>query len=111
MTRAKSFPLLFVMFSILTLGGGCASLPNVSETIRQAPTTGRPPQIASAKGPLSLKQSKALMERIKRSVEATDILQRYSTVIESVSESPLTKGNKVTLLIDGWPPMLPCSRR
>lgn len=41
------------------------------------------------------------MERLKRSVEATDILQRYSTVIESVTESPLTKGNKVTLLVDG----------
>jgi cardiolipin synthase A/B len=101
MMRAKSFPLLFVLLSILTLGGGCATLPDVSETIRQAPTTGRPPQIASAKGPLSLKQSKALMKRLKRSVEATDILQRYGTVIESVSESPLTKGNKVTLLVDG----------
>ena len=41
------------------------------------------------------------MERLKRSVEATDILQRYTAVIESVSESPLTKGNKVTLLVDG----------
>jgi cardiolipin synthase len=101
MIRAKSFPLLFALFSILALGGGCATLPNVSETIRQAPTAGGPPQIVSAKGPLSLKQSKALMERLKRSIEATDILQRYSTVIESVSGSPLTKGNKITLLVDG----------
>jgi cardiolipin synthase A/B len=59
------------------------------------------PQIVSAKGPLSLKQSKAVMERLKRSVEATDILQRYITVIESVTESPLTKGNHVRLLVDG----------
>jgi cardiolipin synthase len=29
------------------------------------------------------------------------MLERYSAVIESVSESPLTKGNKVTLLVDG----------
>ena len=41
------------------------------------------------------------MERLKRSVEPTDILERYTVVIESVTESPLTKGNKVTLLIDG----------
>ncbi|MGD0231755.1 MAG: phospholipase D-like domain-containing protein [Syntrophorhabdales bacterium] len=41
------------------------------------------------------------MKRLKRSVKATDILQRYTTVIESVSESPLTKGNKVTLLVNG----------
>ena len=91
----------FVVLSLLILGNGCATLPNVSETISEAPTTGAPPQIVSAKGPLSLKQSKALMERLKRSVEATDMLQRYVTVIESVSESPLTKGNRVTLLIDG----------
>ncbi len=101
MKRANSLPLLVVLLSILALGGGCASLPNVTETIRQATTSGGSPQVASAKGPLSLKQSKAIMERLKRSIEATDILQRYSMVIESVSESPLTTGNRVTLLVDG----------
>ena len=41
------------------------------------------------------------MERLKASVAPTDMLERYSAVIESVSGSPLTIGNKVTLLIDG----------
>ena len=41
------------------------------------------------------------MERLKRSVDPTDILERHITVVESVTESPLTKGNKVTLLADG----------
>lgn len=41
------------------------------------------------------------MERLKRSANPTDILERYTTVVESVTESPLTKGNKVTLLADG----------
>ena len=41
------------------------------------------------------------MERLKRQVNPTDILERYIAVVESVTESPLTKGNKVTLLIDG----------
>ena len=41
------------------------------------------------------------MERLKASVAPTDMLERYSAVIESVSGSPLTSGNKVTLLIDG----------
>jgi len=76
-------------------------LPNVSEMMDEAPTTQEPAQIASVKGLLSPKQSKALMERLQRSVDPTDMLQRYSAVIESVSESPLTKGNKVTLLVDG----------
>ena len=41
------------------------------------------------------------MERLKQSVDPTDILERHTAVVESVTESPLTKGNKVTLLIDG----------
>ena len=101
MKRAKSFLFFLLLISIVTIGGGCATLPNVTETISEAPTTQAPPQIVSAKGLLSPKQSKALMERLQRSVDPTDMLERYSAVIESVSESPLTKGNKVTLLVDG----------
>jgi cardiolipin synthase len=101
MKTAKSSFFFVLWVSILTLGGGCATLPNVSEVISGAPTTQKPPQIVSFKGLLSPKQSKALMERLQRSVDATDMLQRYIAVIESVSESPLTKGNKVTLLVDG----------
>jgi cardiolipin synthase len=41
------------------------------------------------------------MERLKSSVNPTDILERHNAVVESVTESPLTKGNKVTLLVDG----------
>ena len=41
------------------------------------------------------------MERLKRSVDPTDILGRHCAVVESVTESPLTKGNKVALLADG----------
>ena len=41
------------------------------------------------------------MERLKRSVDSTNILERHTTVVESVTESPLTKGNKVALLADG----------
>jgi cardiolipin synthase len=101
MKRSKSFFFFFLLVSVLTFGGGCVTLPNVTETIREAPTSQEPRQIASAKGLLSPKQSKALMERLQRSVDATDMIQRYSAVIESVSERPLTKGNKVTLLVDG----------
>jgi cardiolipin synthase A/B len=101
MKRPKSLVVFFLLVSILTFTGRCATLPNVTETIREAPAAPEPPQIASVKGLLSPKQSKALMERLQRSVDPTDMLQRYSAVIESVSESPLTKGNKVTLLIDG----------
>ncbi len=90
----------FLSVAILSLGGGCATLPKVSDAIDNAATQ-EPPQILSAKGLLSPEKSKALMERLKRSAAPTDMLERYSAVIESVSGSPLTSGNKVTLLIDG----------
>ena len=100
MKMINAFLFFLLLPSILSLSG-CAPLPNVSEIIQDAPVTQQSPQIFSAKGLLSPKQSKALMERLQRSVDPTDMLQRYIAVIESVSESPLTKGNKVTLLVDG----------
>jgi cardiolipin synthase len=102
MNRTIIRPFLFFLLSVamLGLGNGCATLPKVSDAIDNAALQ-EPPQILSAKGMLSPEKSKALMERLKQSVAPTDMLQRYNTVIESVSGSPLTSGNKVTLLIDG----------
>ena len=99
-TILRPFLFLFLSVALLGLGGGCATLPKVSDAIDNA-SIQEPPQILSAKGLLSPEKSKALMERLKRSVAPTDMLERYSAVIESVSGSPLTSGNKVTLLIDG----------
>src|SRR3989339_1110997 len=101
MTIVKPFFLCVLVISILSLNSGCATLPNVSEKIDAAPTAQKPRQIVSTKGLLSQKQSKAIMERLKRSVAPTDILGLHTAVVESVTESPLTKGNKVTLLADG----------
>ena len=99
-TIIRPFLFFFLSIALLGLSGGCATLPKVSDAIDNA-SAQEPPQILSAKGLLSPEKSKALMERLKRSVAPTDMLQRYSAVIESVSGSPLTSGNKVTLLIDG----------
>jgi cardiolipin synthase len=97
----QPFFMLFLFVSILILSNGCATLPNVSEMIDETPTAQEPRQIVSSKGLLSPEKSKAIMERLKRSVDPTDILERHTAVVESVTESPLTKGNKVTLLVDG----------
>jgi cardiolipin synthase len=95
-------PSLLVLLFLSTLSlGGCAPLPNVSEKIQEAPVGRETPRILSFKGLLSPNQSQALVKRLQRSVDSTDMLDRYLAVIESVSASPLTKGNKVTLLVDG----------
>jgi len=101
MTFIKPLFLLLLSASILGISSGCAALPNVSEKIDAAPTAQEPQQIVSVKGLLSPKQSNAIMERLKRSVAPTDILERHIAVVESVTESPLTKGNSVALLADG----------
>jgi len=101
MTIIRHFFLFFLSVSILSLSGGCATLPNVSEMIDEAPTAQKPRQIVSSKGLLSPEKSKVIMERLKGSVDPTDILERHTAVVESVTESPLTKGNKVTLLANG----------
>jgi cardiolipin synthase len=69
--------------------------------IDEAPTGQKPRQIVSSKGLLPPRKSRAIMDRLKGSVEPTDILEHHVAVVESVTESPLTKGNKVTLLADG----------
>jgi cardiolipin synthase A/B len=93
--------LFFLSLSLLSLSNGCATLPNVSEMIDEVPADQSPPQIVSSKGLLSPQKSKAIMERLEQSVDPTDILERHTAVVESVTESPLTKGNRVTLLADG----------
>ena len=98
----KPFLVFFLVGAILGLGTGCATLPDVSEMIEETPTAQKSRQIVAAKGRvLSPRQSTAIMERLKRSVDPTDILERHTAVVESVTDSPLTKGNKVTLLADG----------
>ena len=101
MTIIRHFFFFFLLVSVFPLSGGCATLPNVSEMIDEAPTAQKPRQIVSSKGLLSPEKSKAIMERLRQSVDPTDVLGRHTAVVESVTESPLTKGNKVTLLADG----------
>ncbi|PKN12451.1 MAG: cardiolipin synthase [Deltaproteobacteria bacterium HGW-Deltaproteobacteria-4] len=69
--------------------------------IDEAPAAQKLRPITSARGELSPRQSKALMERLQHSVEPMKILERHTTVVESITESPLTGGNKVSLLADG----------
>lgn len=101
MIIVRRFFLLFLFVAIMSPNYSCATLPNVAETIDEAPAAEKAPQIISSKGLLSPQKSKAIMDRLKRSVDPTDILERHIAVVESVTESPLTKGNKVTLLADG----------
>lgn len=99
--KPKLTALCFLFLSFLPVGSGCATLPDVSAVIDKAPKAEPQRQIVSSKGLLSPQQSKSLTDRLKRSVNPTDVLERHTAVVESVTDSPLTKGNKISLLADG----------
>ncbi|MBJ6724201.1 cardiolipin synthase [Geomesophilobacter sediminis] len=101
MKYVNHFHFVALSLVVLTVFSGCSTLPDVSRVIDDTPSERESVRIASAKGLLSPQKSQAIMERLRRSVPPTDILERHNAVLESVTESPLTKGNKVKLLIDG----------
>ncbi len=96
----RNSSLILPLFLALIFSG-CANLPQVSETIHDILSTHEQPQIFSAEGPLSPDKTKDLFERLKSSVAPTDFLERHIAVMEFLSGSPLIKGNRVKLLVDG----------
>jgi len=94
--RIRSFLLFMVLFGLVC----CASLPDVKEVGEKAGNR-TTPEIVGPRGPLSPEESKAVLDKLRRQGKSTDILERHSLVMQSVSESPLVLGNKVKLLIDG----------
>lgn len=101
MKTIKDYLVFFLSIAVLTLSNGCATLPNVTAMIDEAPAAQQSPQIVSSQGPVSPGKSKVIMERLENSVNPTDLLERHLAVVESVTKTPLTKGNHVTLLADG----------
>jgi cardiolipin synthase len=75
---------------------GCASVPKVNDNPVPQPT-----QIMGARGPLTLQQSRALLERIAPEPGDAGILKRHTAIEEAVAETPLVAGNRTRLLIDG----------
>jgi cardiolipin synthase len=48
-----------------------------------------------------MKESHALLSRLKQEAGPTDLLSRHVAIVEALSGQPLIAGNKVTLLTDG----------
>ncbi|MEJ2695420.1 MAG: cardiolipin synthase, partial [Candidatus Sulfobium sp.] len=93
------FFLSFCLF--LLIAEGCASLPDVTPLIHDISLEGKTPSIMGAEGALPEGERRKVIDRLKRQVRSTDMLERHVAVMELFSASPLVKGNKATLLIDG----------
>jgi cardiolipin synthase len=77
----------------------CSTLPTIVPDLeRDHPA---PVQIEGAHGPLSAERSKAIVDRLKAGGAETNIFDVHMAVEQEIAGSPLTSGNKVTLLQDG----------
>lgn len=78
---------------------GCGSLPTIVPDMAMRPV--RSVQLDGAHGPLSSRQSKAILDRLKSGGAQTSIFDRHLALEQGISGSPLVVGNKVVLLQDG----------
>lgn len=81
----------------LVLFAGCGSLSIPVKNDFHVPAV----QIEDAHGKISRQESKALLDRAKNGSEPTGIFERHLAQVQHIAGSPLTTGNKVTLLMDG----------
>src|ERR1700733_2828211 len=97
-TYAASFK-TSVLLGCLALTA-CANVPVFDETLGNTHATSEI-EIMGARGPLSKKQSKAVMTRLAAQAPDAGALERHLAVEQAVAESPLFAGNQVKILRDG----------
>lgn len=89
---------LFTLAGLVWVATG-SSLPTIVPDL--ARDSGHTVRLQGARGPLSLAQSKAILDDLASRGQATDIFERHLAVEEAIVGSPLTTGNRVLLLQDG----------
>ncbi len=83
----------------LALLAGCRSIPTMVPDMAMRPP--HPVQLEGARGPLTAKQSKAVLARLEKNGEDTNIFDRHLALEAEIVGTPLVVGNKVELLVDG----------
>ena len=79
----------------------CASVPDFDQDVDPLQANASPSPIIGARGPLSERQSKAVLEKISTEPGDAGVLKRHLAIEEAVAESPLVAGNHTRLLRDG----------
>lgn len=90
-----------VVLAAVLLVAGCAAPPDVKDLVDQASVTSGTPNVVGARGPLSDRQSKAILAKLEQDSQNATVLERHLALEAAVDDSPLVAGNKVTLLRDG----------
>ncbi|MES2500228.1 MAG: phospholipase D-like domain-containing protein [Pseudomonadota bacterium] len=90
---------LAVALTISTSLIGCTSIPLITPDM--AMKSPRKVKLEGAQGGLSNAQSKAIIAKLKKNGDDTNIFDRHLALESEIVGSPLIVGNKVDLLIDG----------
>jgi hypothetical protein len=99
LTFRRTLALGLVLIATGLPGLSRSSLPSFVPDFAHRPS--RPVPLEGAAGPLSAEQSRAILQRLQRGGEPTDIFSRHLALEEAIVGSPLTTGNAVRLLQDG----------
>jgi cardiolipin synthase A/B len=89
-----------MVLALATLAG-CAHVPLVDEADLAKASDGSQIKVFGARGPLSTRQSKAVLGRLAEQAPDAGALERHLAVEQIVAESPLFTGNQVRILRDG----------
>jgi len=84
----------------LSLLAACSTLPTIAPDTAEAAGTDTV-RIDGAHGPLSPDAQKRVLDRLKAAGQDTDIFERHLAFEQEIVGSPLSAGNRVTLLQDG----------
>ena len=103
-TRNPPAPTLQRLASIVAAIGivcaaGCASLPDTQAILERHEA--QAVRFENARGPVSVQKNTAVLDELKRRSGDIDILEKQIALEQAINDSPLTLGNKATLLKDG----------
>jgi cardiolipin synthase A/B len=99
--RSSRFAAFILGMTLLAGLAGCALPPDVDAVDSHTAHGSASPRLSGVRGPLTEKQSRAILDRLRRDNPSSDILQRHLAFEEAIAAHPLTIGNKTTLLRDG----------
>lgn len=95
----KSERLNILAMLCFTMLLGCSSIPTMVPDMAMHST--HPVQLEGAHGPLTTQQSKAILAKLEKNSDDTNIFDKHLALEAEIAGSPLVIGNKVELLVDG----------
>lgn len=98
LSKKLSIIRIIVLFYFCFLSA-CSSIPTLVSDM--ALESHRPIQFDGARGPLSAKQSKIILDRLKNNSDAKNIFDKHLALEAEIAGSPLVTGNQVRLLLNG----------